>query len=237
MAIDHAEEKIYWIDDVEGIQVKIERSNIDGSGREVLVHLRRQQPDYLAVDDRSIYWTDVVSKAVWTAPKDANPGNVPTQFKSYFSSHPDDDPAGIVARDNAGRIDCPAIAKISQRANFLNASSPRTTVQSFNNLITSTEESDLTTESSKYCFNDGHVNKTDGRCRCRLGSVFTLFPCFEWRRREKTPRDFYPVHGFGVLKIIECSVTNQNSNFYSLSLIFVKVSPIDRRDSSEEDEL
>ena len=177
VAIDYAEGKLYWIDDVEGAQVEIERSNLDGSAREVLIHLSRQQPIYLAVDDQSIYWTDRATKAVWTAPKYADADTVPTKIKSYYSTHLDDDPAGIVARDNAGRVDCPAIAEISQSVNTPNASSPRATVQSFNNLTTSTEESDLTTESSKstrrdtdsYCLNDGQVDETDEHCYCRRG--------------------------------------------------------------------
>lgn len=170
MAVDHAEEKLYWIDDVEGIGVKIERSDLDGNEREVLVRFKHQQPAYLAVDRDRVYWSDLVARSIWTFKKKASRNDVPVEFRSYFeaSSNHDSDPAGIIARDNVGRIDCAAIAKLRQRTNFANSTYTPKVVESFNNLTTSTEESDLTTESSNYCLNDGHV-EGDGACRCRLG--------------------------------------------------------------------
>ncbi|XP_076237819.1 low-density lipoprotein receptor repeat domain-containing protein cueball [Calliopsis andreniformis] len=167
VAIDHAEEKLYWIDDVEGIRVKIERSNLDGSQRELLVHAKHQQPLYLAVDREAIYWSDLVFRSIWTTPKNATAGDVPTEFKSY-SSNQDANPTGIIARDNVGSIDCAAIARHRQKANL--ASYSAKVVESFNNLTTSTEESDLTTE---YCLNEGHVDVTDGSCHCKPGFVGT----------------------------------------------------------------
>lgn len=168
VVIDHAEQKLYWIDDVEGIHFKIERSNLDGSQRELLVHNKHQQPVYLAVDNESIYWSDWVHSAVWTMPKNAKAGDYPTKFKSYYNSKRDADPAGIVTRDNVGQIDCASIlSTIEKRPNFLPV--PRLAAETFNNLTTSTEESDLTTESSKYCLNDGHLIKINDTCRCKEG--------------------------------------------------------------------
>ncbi|KAL0120303.1 hypothetical protein PUN28_008155 [Cardiocondyla obscurior] len=169
VAVDHAERKLYWIDDVEGITFKIERSNLDGSQRELLVHSKHQQPVYLAVDNESIYWSDWVYSAVWTMPKNVKAGDYPTKFKSYYDSRRNADPAGIVTRDNVGRIDCATILSTIQKSTNLSAPIPRLAVETFNNLTTSTEESDLTTDSSKYCLNDGHFNKTNGTCRCKKG--------------------------------------------------------------------
>ena len=166
VAIDHAEQKLYWIDDVEGIHFKIERSNLDGSQRELLVHKQNQQPVYLAVDNELIYWSDWVYRAIWTIPKNTKAGDSPSKFKSYFSKR-DADPAGIVTRDNIGQIDCAKILSKEKKPNLL-VPALRPVSETFNNLTTSTEESDLTTESSKYCLY-GHLNKTTNTCRCKEG--------------------------------------------------------------------
>lgn len=168
VTIDHAEQKLYWVDDVEGIHFKIERSNLDGSTRELVVHNKRQQPVYLAVDSDSVYWSDWVHNAVWTMPKNVKKGDYPTKFKSYFESKRDADPAGIVTRDNVGKINCTAILMSENRKNLAKPVQ-RLATETFNNLTTSTEESELTTDSSIYCLNDGHLNKTDGTCRCKPG--------------------------------------------------------------------
>lgn len=166
MTIDQAEQKLYWIDDVEGIHFKIERSNLDGSQRELLVHSKNQQPVYLAVDNESIYWSDWVHSAVWTKPKNAKTGDYPIKFKSYYESTRRSDPAGIVTRDNVGQIDCARILSTIEKRTNLSVSAPRL-VETFNNLTTSSEESDLTTENSK-CLN-GHLNKANNTCRCEKG--------------------------------------------------------------------
>ncbi|EZA62044.1 Protein cueball [Ooceraea biroi] len=169
IAVDHAEQKIYWIDDVEGIHFKIERSNLDGSEREMLVHSKHQQPVYLAVDSESIYWSDWVHSAIWTMPKNAKAGDIPMKFKSYYDSKRDADPAGIVTRDNVGNIDCLAILPRMEKRTNLSKPVLRVITETFNNLTTSTEESDLTTESSSYCLNDGQLNKINNTCQCKPG--------------------------------------------------------------------
>ncbi|XP_043251792.1 protein cueball [Colletes gigas] len=171
VAIDHAEEKLYWIDDVEGIHVKVERSNLDGTDRESVVRGKHQQPVALTVDRDTIYWIDLVYSAIWMAPKSRISGNSSTIFKTY-NTHLDADPAGIIARDNAGRIDCEALAKIRRKTNYANSTSVRTTtVESFNNLTTSTEDSELTTESSKRCLNDGKRYLNSNNCYCKPGFI------------------------------------------------------------------
>lgn len=170
VAIDHTDRKLYWIDDVEGIHFKIERSNLDGSQRELLVHNKHQQPVYLAVDNESIYWTDWVYNAVWSMPKNAKAGDYPSKFKSYYDSRRDADPAGIVTRDNVGQMNCATILSPIEKK-IKSVPAPRLVAETFNNLTTSTEESDLTTENSKYCLNDGRLNKTTNTCRCEEGCV------------------------------------------------------------------
>jgi len=167
VAVDHAEQKIYWIDDIEGINFKIERSDLDGNNRELVVHSRHQQPVYLAVDSESIYWSDWVYSAIWTMPKNAKAGDIPIEFKSYYDSKRDADPAGIVTRDNVGNIDCSAIQPRMEKRTNLSMFVPREMIETFNNLTTSTELSDLTTENSK-CVN-GQLNEMNDTCHCKSG--------------------------------------------------------------------
>ncbi|CAK9809024.1 Protein cueball [Anthophora quadrimaculata] len=170
IAIDHNANKLYWTDDVEGILFKIERSNLDGTERELLVHAKRQHPIYLAIDHDTIYWSDLVYRAVWMLPKNAEPGDVPTMFQSYFADH-ESDPAGILSRDNVGNVDCWSIAKIRQTNSLTNTTPVTQTVESYNNLTTSTEESELTTETFEYCLNDGYVDDENGKCQCKAGFI------------------------------------------------------------------
>ncbi|XP_076302781.1 protein cueball-like [Lasioglossum baleicum] len=168
VTIDHVNEKLYWIDDVEGIRMKIERSNLDGTDRELLIHPKRHEPVHLAVDRDSIYWSDSVHKAVWMIPKNEKSDNTPIMFRSYHSSQ-DTDPAGIVTRDNVGNVDCTATAKVRQKTSLAFAKM----VEPYNNLTTSTEESELTTEPSKHCLNDGYVDDQEDACQCKLGFTGT----------------------------------------------------------------
>ncbi|XP_053996535.1 protein cueball [Hylaeus anthracinus] len=169
VAVDHAEEKLYWIDDLEGIRIKIERSNLDGSERELLAPATHQLPVALAVDNDMIYWTDSVYRSIWMMPKNLSVGSIAVEFKSYYTSKHDADPAGIIARDNIGSIDCAAYAKIRRKTNYANSTTARMTAGSFNNLTTSTEESELTTESSTHCLNNGHVDLNGYTCLCKPG--------------------------------------------------------------------
>lgn len=135
----------------------------------MLVHSKHQQPVYLAVDNESVYWSDWVHSAIWTMPKNAKAGDMPIKFKSYFDSKRDADPAGIVTRDNIGNINCLAILPRMEKRTNLSKPVIRMMSETFNNLTTSTEESDLTTDSSKYCLNSGQLNAKSDMCECTLG--------------------------------------------------------------------
>ncbi|XP_017885402.1 protein cueball [Ceratina calcarata] len=170
VAVDHIEEKLYWIDDVEGIRIKIERSNLDGTKRELLAHPKRQRPSYMAVDRNSIYWSDTVHKVVWTLPKTMKPDDVvvePSMFGSQ-DKYLDAIPAGILARDNVGKLDCAAMSKTKHKTSLTGLTYAQRG-ESYINLTTSTEESEPTTESSKYCLNDGRLDRGNSTCQCKLG--------------------------------------------------------------------
>ncbi|KAG6801453.1 protein cueball [Apis mellifera caucasica] len=167
IAIDHINEKLYWIDDIEGIRIKIERSNLDGSEREYLIQPKRHQPLHLALDNDSIYWNDITERAIWRMPKDGKNESSMIKFRSYHESHPGIAPSGILTRDNVGKIDCKKRSKISTTKTI----PPR---ESSNNLTTSTEEmNEMTTETIKYCLNNGLMNEKEGTCQCKPGFTGT----------------------------------------------------------------
>lgn len=163
MAVDHATGKLYWIDDEEGIHYKIERSDLDGSNREFIFHGKHQQPVHISVDNKNIYWIDWVYNAAWMIDKSKKPGDIPKQLRSYHDSVKDANPTSVITRDNSGKINCDAFV----RQNIQRPVVKTTISESFNNLTTSTEESDLKHENRTRCSNNGlHEGNT---CYCKPG--------------------------------------------------------------------
>nr|XP_042899679.1 low-density lipoprotein receptor-related protein 1 isoform X4 [Parasteatoda tepidariorum] len=90
LALDHKSQKLYWSD---ARLDKIERCNLDGTERYVLLSDHPQHPFDLAVYDNYIFWTDWVAHAVMRADKITG-GNVVTLRKNIAR------PMGIVAVAN-----------------------------------------------------------------------------------------------------------------------------------------
>lgn len=65
IAIDETEGKVYWGDMREGIYFRIERADYDGENRENLYQGTHQKPYGLSVNSEFIYWTDLISNALW----------------------------------------------------------------------------------------------------------------------------------------------------------------------------
>lgn len=169
VTVDHWTAKLYWIDDEEGVNYKIERSNLDGSNRELLVHGRHQQPYNIAIDRQSVYWTDWSYSAIWSIKKDAKPGETQSVWASFHDTNRDSDPKSIVARDNIGdNIDCEAMHVIENINTTASVNEPGEE-ESDNNLVTSTEVGDSTPEAAKGCLNGGHHDETVDICRCKSG--------------------------------------------------------------------
>ncbi|XP_024935820.1 protein cueball isoform X2 [Cephus cinctus] len=167
IAVDHETGKLYWADDVEGISFHIERSNSDGTERELLVNNRHQRPTYLTVDHDRIYWSDTVSRTIWMIKKDKKSVETFEKFKSY-ESRVDADPAGIITRDNIDQINCQAISALQK--NTARKITQETVARSYNNLTTSTEEMDSTTERSEgSCLNNSTYNPLSRSCICKSG--------------------------------------------------------------------
>ena len=167
VAVDHWTAKLYWIDDAEGISYKIERSNLDGSNRESIFHGRHCQPYYIAVDRSIIYWTDWSSKAVWSMKKNAS-GREPKEWTSFHDTNRDSDPKSIVTRDNIGDVEC-RLMRSAEKINTAVIDWEHAGEERDNNLMTSTEEVDSTTENSILCLNGGLHDKTTDTCRCKSG--------------------------------------------------------------------
>ncbi|XP_033231013.1 protein cueball isoform X2 [Belonocnema kinseyi] len=169
VAVDHATGKLYWIDDEEGIHYKIERSDLDGSNREFIFHGKHQQPVHISVDNKNVYWIDWVYNAAWMIDKSKKPGDIPKQLRSYHDTVKDANPTSVITRDNSGKINCEAFT----RQNIQRPVVEPTILESFNNLTTSTEESDLKHENLSRCSNNGlYVGNT---CYCKPG--FSGFNC------------------------------------------------------------
>ncbi|XP_066585000.1 protein cueball isoform X2 [Prorops nasuta] len=169
ITIDHAEGRLYWTDDKEGIHYQIESSDLDGSSREIVHRGRRQQPVHLAVDRDNVYWTDFARVTVWYLPKHSNTSDDPVLFKNY--DHTDFDPKGILTRDNSGNINCALIKPTRREKDVVKPATvvlPQS-IQSYNNLTTSTEETDSTADIPPTCLNDGYFDKTSGSCKCKPG--------------------------------------------------------------------
>lgn len=69
IVVDQLVDRVFWLDDTTGIFYAVESANLDGSDRQLVVKDKHQTPLRLAVTEDSIYWTDLVDKAVWKYPK------------------------------------------------------------------------------------------------------------------------------------------------------------------------
>lgn len=166
VTVDEISRKLYWIDDEEGINYKIERSDLDGLNRELIFHGKHQQPVYMTVDLNKIYWIDWVYNAAWVINKIKEAGNTPIKLRSYYELSKDANPVSVITRVNSGSINCstdtPKKKKKIPEENVIS-----NTI--FNNLTASTEETDLNQFTIIHCLNNGIYNKVDKSCSCRPG--------------------------------------------------------------------
>ncbi|GAB1610066.1 low-density lipoprotein receptor-related protein 1B-like isoform X1 [Argonauta hians] len=91
LAIDHKAQKLFWAD---ARLDKIERCNLDGSDRRVIVTAVPRHPFALAVYGDFIYWTDWILKAVLRVNK--HDGSDITWMRSHIARQP----MGIIALAN-----------------------------------------------------------------------------------------------------------------------------------------
>lgn len=165
LAIDYEEGKLYWIDDEEGINMKIERSNLDGTKREIFLKNRYQQPTYIALDKDFVYWSDWVHRVIWMMAKNSTNHESLVKFKSYQETNKDGDPNAIITRYNGGTIDCPAVMK--KRLENQKLAEYKRKIESFNNLTTIIKK--VNTENSQFCLNGGSFDRIKHSCNCKSG--------------------------------------------------------------------
>lgn len=71
IVVDQQTKKLYWCDaEVGGYFYKIERSDLNGRNREVLIDDTHHEPVSITVTAEKIYWFDRLNKAIWSIPKD-----------------------------------------------------------------------------------------------------------------------------------------------------------------------
>lgn len=93
IAIDYRNNRLYWVDMGEGIYNKIESSRLDGKEREMVYNGTHTKPFGIAVDDSSVYWTDIINNAIWRLEKTFRTNSSPRKIRDY--SHR---PFGIIAK-------------------------------------------------------------------------------------------------------------------------------------------
>jgi len=86
LAVDPIGRRLFWSDTYRGT-FTISSSWLDGTGREVVVKGKGQEPFGLAVHGHHVYWTDWTTYSVWRVTKDGLQSS-PERLKSFSSSKP-----------------------------------------------------------------------------------------------------------------------------------------------------
>jgi len=162
LAIDYAEQKIYWIDNQDWWRFKIERSNLDGSERELIYTSKYQQPFHIAVGNESIYWTDSMHRVIWAIPKNVQDQSSLSKIRPYhpLGRYSLKRPAGIISRNN---IVCSKQLS-PKHMNLLTFQKDLT--EKFDNLTTnSIEELQLIIKNITIMKNE--LKKMDNTCQCK----------------------------------------------------------------------
>ncbi|KAL0270908.1 UNVERIFIED_CONTAM: hypothetical protein PYX00_008178 [Menopon gallinae] len=147
ITVDEPYGKIYWTDDSEGIYYRIERSNLDGSDRELLIRRTHQEPFWIVAANNAIYWTDSVTKNVWVLSTDMSfPNHTKARLEpDIFHHYANYIPNGIAAYSD-GNFEC----------NVYKVPIPKPPE--------TPEEMEIP---AGYCLNDGEFEV--GSCRCLKG--------------------------------------------------------------------
>ncbi|XP_034480413.1 protein cueball [Drosophila innubila] len=190
IVVDQLTDRLFWIDDKNGIFFAVESSRLDGSDRQLVVKDKHQEPIQLAINDNDIYWTDKSDKAVYSYPK---PSYTSTSNTTQILDDTQPQPAikklaiwkediyGIVARTGFyQRLQkdehCTGVVKKIKQRLDLNMNRARNQI--------SDEEDKLEKE---HCLNGGSFEKNRKFCICPLG--------FKGARCEISECHNFCVHG------------------------------------------
>ncbi|XP_016972631.1 protein cueball [Drosophila rhopaloa] len=107
IVVDQLSDRLFWIDDLEGVFFSVESSMLDGTDRQVVLKDKHHEPLNLAVSNNAIYWTDRTTRAVWSHPK-VPAIKVTTADPTDFDTDSEPEPAA----------DCPLVrvANLSEEA-------------------------------------------------------------------------------------------------------------------------
>ncbi|CAG9770679.1 unnamed protein product [Ceutorhynchus assimilis] len=94
IAIDYKSQRLYWADMREGIYYRIESANLDGGEREIIFEGTHSKPFGIAVDESSIYWTDINNNALWRYFKSDKGDSEPVKIREFPER-----PMGIIAKN------------------------------------------------------------------------------------------------------------------------------------------
>ncbi|KAF7274916.1 hypothetical protein GWI33_012422 [Rhynchophorus ferrugineus] len=93
IAIDYKKQRIYWADMREGIYYRIDSCDMNGNSREIVYEGTHTKPFGVAVDETSIYWTDLNNNALWRYFK-TDKGAAPEKIREFKER-----PFGLVAKN------------------------------------------------------------------------------------------------------------------------------------------
>lgn len=155
IVVDQYSKRLYWVDDLPGIQYTVESATLDGLDRTELTRKLYTVPFNLAVDEKDVYWTDVQQNAIWQLPKNANSTtDEPRKVLNFTAS-----PKGIVTRNNLlssqmENPDCKPILDVIKLA-LMKPSTKVPTTDAFTQIIP-----------KHFCLNDGILNPKTDLCIC-----------------------------------------------------------------------
>lgn len=121
IVVDQRERKIYWSHEGEGIFYSIERADLDGQNRDIVIRSDHHQPVSLSLAGDKVFWIDLVGKNLYSLPK-SNSNNVEPQNVKNFKNK---NLIGVISNSLYLDTDpekCPLLAPLKDKVNiFLNA--------------------------------------------------------------------------------------------------------------------
>lgn len=185
IVIDQLSDRIFWVDDQQGIHFTVESANLDGTDRQVIIKGLNHVPFSLAVTKDKIFWTDKANNAVWSHLKVAktqhdnettdDPSNTPQRVKTFSEQ-----PHGIVVRTRFLQTlqndqHCNIVVK--KIKNYL--LNPKPTMSVYDARVEKFKR--------EYCLNGGRYIDQSGLCLCKIG--------YDGARCETSECHNYCVHG------------------------------------------